>query len=939
MTLGKKKNTANGAWRRTPKAERKRLPRARTWARWLPGLLVLLATAVQGAPPPPYVISSLPDNERITIYSEYLPDPNGTLSLEAITAGDFDGRFKPASRFVERLGLSDHPWWVRIAVQNELGDQRRFALMQGPRHYFDSEFFLPDDDGYRAAGPGERFVHRTPVYLVDLPPGEPRVFYWRVNPRGSLIYSINLSTLPAALGNDPLFALYWLLFGVMLALAGYNGLVAVMRGGISHGYHAGFLLALAGLVLFSSGMLAGHSLIGDWLPQLKMGSLLLAIIGACGIGRTFVDSRLNAPLLDRLLRGLTLLALLFLLAVPWLPITGALAAAFGLGLAAAAVLVALGYQAWHREVPLGALYFFTSLLVGSPVVLGCLIMLGLVQSNVDLGLSVMITVNLAGFIQAAGLRIQHHQHLHMKMEHRRSQSVADTVDTTRRETLARMGHDVRTPLSGILGMAEILEDTPLTPNQKDCVGGIRNAGESLLKIINDVLEYSQLSDQGADINREALDANELLMGAVDLFRERAEEKQVELITHVHTNLPARMEGDPGRLRQVLTNLMGAFIRHAQPGELIIDISLEPTGRAGQVRFEFSGTALRSGTFRALRDPAARQDSSNLNLSIAEQLVDAMQGRAGERDEHGGDVAYWFVLPLPAMDAPPSGPDTDISALQGRSMLVVDDSSTVTRVIRHLALGWGMRVTACHDPREALASLRTQANINEPYDIVLLDHHMPGMNGLQLAARIHEDPVITHPTTLIMLTGVNNAPTATEARNVSIHRVLTKPVSAPRLKQALAEEMGLRRPVREHGQPETPDPALKLLVVEDHKLSQKVIRGMLSKLGLSADLAANGKEALAMAMENRYDLILMDCEMPEMDGFEATQRIREFERRQGLVAVPIVALTAHILREHRERSLASGMNAHIPKPVEMSVLREALVRFTRRDPGAADDDAN
>ncbi|HCI12050.1 MAG TPA: hybrid sensor histidine kinase/response regulator, partial [Alcanivorax sp.] len=364
---------------------------------------------------------------------------DGTLSLEAVTAGDFEGRFKPASRFVERLGLSDHPWWIRIAVQNELGDQRRFALMQGPRHYFDSEFFLPGDDGYRPAGPGERFVHRTPVYLVDLPPGEPQVFYWRVNPRGSLIYSINLSTLPAALGNDPLFALYWLLFGVMLALAVYNGLVALMRGGISHGYHAGFLLALAGLVLFSSGILAGHSLIGAWLPQLKMGSLLLAIIGACGIGRTFVDSRHNAPLLDRLLRGVTLLALLFLVAVPWLPITGALAAAFGLGLAAAALLVALGYQAWHREVPLGALYFFTSLLVGSPVVLGCLTMLGLVQSNVDLGLCVMITVNLAGFIQAAGLRIQHHQHLHVKMEHRRSQSVADTVDTTRRETLARMG--------------------------------------------------------------------------------------------------------------------------------------------------------------------------------------------------------------------------------------------------------------------------------------------------------------------------------------------------------------------------------------------------------------------------------------------------------------------------------------------------------------------
>ena len=516
---------------------------------------MLLATAAQGAPPPPYVVSSLPDNARLTIYSEYLPDPDGTLSLEAVTAGDYDGRFKPASRFVERLGLSDHAWWVRIAVQNELGHQRRFALMQGPRHYFDSAFFLPGDGGYRAAGPGERFVHRTPVYLVDLPPGEPRVFYWRVNPRGSLVYSIKLSTLPAALGNDPLFALYWLLFGVMLALAAYNGLVALMRGGLSHGYHAGFLLALAGLVLFSSGILAGHSLIGAGLPQLKMGSLMLAILCACGVGRTFVDSRHNAPLLDRL--------------VPWLPIAGALAAAFGLGLAAAALLVALGYQAWHREVPLGALYFFTSLLVGSPVVLACLTMLGLIQSNVDLGLCVMITVNLAGFIQAAGLRIQHHQHLHMKMERRRSQSVAETVDTTRRETLARMGHDVRTPLSGILGMAEILEDTPLTPNQKDCVGGIRNAGESLLKIINDVLEYSQLSDQGADINREALDANELLMGAVDLFRERAEEKQVLRIQRhgvAARYLPgaARPRRPPGQQQPQPVDRRAAGGRHAGP---------------------------------------------------------------------------------------------------------------------------------------------------------------------------------------------------------------------------------------------------------------------------------------------------------------------------------------------------------------------------------------
>jgi CheY-like chemotaxis protein len=895
-------------------------------------MLWLLASTAQASAPPPFVISSTPANARVTIYSEYLPDPGGDLGVEDLASGRYDTAFQPASRFVERLGLSDHPWWVRISIQNEMVEQSRFALILGTRLYHDSLFYRPTKSGYRLSSEVEQYLHRTPVQLIDLPVGQPQVFYWRVNAHGGLVYSMRLSTLPVAMGNDPAFALYWLLLGVMLTLALYNTLVSVLRaGGPSHAFHAAFLVSLAALIVISSGYLAGSDFWGPLLPQLKIITLMLAMASACGVGRTFINGRQYAPLLDRGLLVLMVIGPAYIPIAPWLPLTLAMSLSYGFALVAAAALILLGYQAWHKEAPLGTLYFFSSLLVGSPVAVGSLSMIGLLQNDLDLALCLLIAVNIAGVIQALGLRLQRQRQMRLRTEQRRSQTVAETADTTRRETLARMGHDVRTPLSGILGMSEILEDTPLTPNQKECVNGIRNAGESLLKIINDVLEHSQLSTQGADINREALNANQVLMDAVDLFRERAEEKQVELITHVHTNLPERMEGDPGRLRQVLTNLIGAFLRHAQPGELVIDISLEPTGRAGQVRFEFSGCALRAGSLRTLRELSTRQDSSGLNLAIAEQLIEAMSGRIGYRDEHGSDPLYWFVLPLPAVDAPQPRPDTNAAALQGRSMLVVDDSSTVTRVIRHLALNWGMRVTACHDPREALASLRTQANINEPYDVVLLDQHMPGMNGLQLAARIHEDTVITHPAILIMLAGVNNAPTAISARHVGIQRVLTKPVSAPHLKQVLAEELGLQRPRFALPHPQAPDPDLRLLVVEDHKLSQKVIRGMLTKLGLNADLAANGREALEMATNQPYDLVLMDCEMPEMDGFEATRRIRQYERDHNLAPVPIVALTAHILREHRERSLASGMNAHIPKPVEMNTLREVLVRFTRKPP--------
>ena len=212
--------------------------------------------------------------------------------------------------------------------------------------------------------------------------------------------------------------------------------------------------------------------------------------------------------------------------------------------------------------------------------------------------------------------------------------------------------------------------------------------------------------------------------------------------------------------------------------------------------------------------------------------------------------------------------------------------------------------------------------------------MPGISGMQLAARIHEDPVITHPLVLVMLTGVQDAPTATNARNVGIHKVLSKPVSGPRLKQALSEAMGMITPrADDDADGIMPDPTLRILVAEDHLLSQKVIRGMLGKLNIEPDIVSNGAEAVEAVRTHDYDLVLMDCEMPQMDGFEATRRIRDWERLKSRRPLPIIALTAHILREHKERSMASGMNAHVAKPVELGALAEVIVRFTRPASGA------
>ncbi|MEE3319665.1 MAG: response regulator [Pseudomonadota bacterium] len=901
------------------------------------GLLMMVLLCLSGTaravsePPPPFIIHTLPADARVTVYSEYLRDEDGTLSVQQVSRKPIADQFQPATRFVERLGIQQNPWWVRLSIKNEYREQQTYSLQL--RGNPNATLFVPTGNGnrYLPAAPDTRIPGREASFRVHLPVGEEQLFYLKLQPRGYLTYGLSLSTLNDHLINQQRQDdLYMLLTGALLVLILYNLIAAIMRGGGTYWYHAGFLTSITLISLLLADFLPHHLTDGNQLqPRLLFPLMLVAMGAAAAMTRSYFRLQQHPDWMNYTSRVLMLLPLAGIPLTQMLPITVAAYMCFCLVSASAMVLIAMGYTTWHREQSGGGLFFITTLFVCLPAMVLGLAYLGLLQTGAELPQWLMAATVLEAVTLGIGLRIRYTHQTQLRIEKHRSKAIADTVDSTRRETLSRIGHDIRTPLSGILGMSEILSDTPLTPNQRECVSAIQNAGDNLLRIINDVLEHSQLSDS-TDVNQASLNVHDLLMEAIDLFKERAEEKQIELITHVHTNVPARVLGDASRLRQVLTNLTGALIRHGTPGELIIDVSLEPTGQADRVRFGFSGSTLSDEAIKRLQDSQRQNQSSHLSLVIAEQLVEALHGRMGNLQDQRG-THYWFVVPLPPdQSAPHSSAKIDLNCLEGRSLLVVDDSSTVTRVLRHHALSWGMRVTACHDPKEALASLRTQANINEPYDVVVLDQQMPGMDGMQLAARIHEDPVILHPTVLVMLTGIQQAPSATQARNVGIHRVLSKPVSAPRLRQALAEELGNEV----HSKPDTeesrPSPDLRILVAEDHYLSQKVIRGMLGKLGLKADIASDGQEALALAEKQHYDLILMDCEMPEMDGFEATRRIRQHEQRHALPSTPIVALTAHILKEHKDRSFAAGMNAHLPKPVELNTLRETVLRFTRSD---------
>lgn len=513
-------------------------------------------------------------------------------------------------------------------------------------------------------------------------------------------------------------------------------------------------------------------------------------------------------------------------------------------------------------------------------------------------------------------------------------AVAEAERRARTEFLSKLSHEIRTPMNGILGMTELLEETPLSPMQLDYVRTIGTSGRTLLTVIDDFMDYTNIEAGNMSIDVTPLDLPTTIKECLDMFRTAAEEKQLELVSLIHNDVPTQVKGDPLRIRQVLANLVSNAIKFTEKGDIVITVRKDTDRSPNHVRFDVrdTGPGITKEDLRHLFEED-RQHSQGLGLAISRKLVTMMNGQMGASSEPGQGSTFWFSLPLEGLPEEPESAPFFAGQLTGLRMLVVDDNASCRLVMQQQATGWGMHVSTAVNGKQALALMRSQENLGETFDIIILDHDMPGMNGLELAARIKEDSQINPNLLVVMLSGQNIAPTATASRNAGIRRVLTKPVTGRTLKITLAEELGHLRRIA--GASRKPDPSdirelagLNVLVAEDHPLSQKVINGMLSKLEVRSTLVVNGRDALQEAKSGLYQLILMDCDMPEMDGFEATRRIRQWESMQRRPETPIIALTAHIMDEHKERSLACGMNAHLSKPVELSELRDTILRWAR-----------
>ncbi|MCP3870377.1 MAG: response regulator [Gammaproteobacteria bacterium] len=530
------------------------------------------------------------------------------------------------------------------------------------------------------------------------------------------------------------------------------------------------------------------------------------------------------------------------------------------------------------------------------------------------------------------------ENLHLK---RLREEELEETSRAKSEFMANMSHELRTPLNGVLGMMSLLRDSELATDQRDYVNVAANSGRALLTLINDILDFSKIEAGKLELEAIDFDLRNLVEDSTEPLAEQAHKKGVELACLVKLDVPAVVHGDPTRLRQIVTNLASNAIKFTDEGEVVVRVRVNGShGDKVCLRFEVQDTGVGISKMARARifDSFTQADGSTtrrfggtgLGLAISRQLVERMGGEIGVDSVPGEGSTFWFTIQIEmaednALDFVP------LDDLSGVRVLIVDDNATNRLVLEYQAQNWQMQPTTAENGPKAIRLLREAVQRNQPYDLMLIDMIMPDMDGLTLSKAIGREGSISD-VRRVLLTSLTERGQAAEARDAGVHGYLSKPIRRSQLHNCIATVLGLKSVdnsamVTRHSIADNEAKIRRhqrILVVDDNEVNQVVAQGMLEKLSYNVDLVSDGQEAVDALEQNHYDLVLMDCQMPVLDGYDATRTIRASEGANR--HIPIVALTANAMAGDADKCFTAGMDDYLAKPFEYEALCEKLSKW-------------
>lgn len=879
-------------------------------------------------------------------YFEVYEDKKAQLTIEQVRSEAYTHRFSPHRQQFFQFGQSQSAIWLRAAIHNNtVLAQSPFITLLGPDinwvdAYIEQGNYLQNiQAGNQRPLKSQPANHNNLLIPLHLAPNQTAIVFLRIKSQSPLRFSSYLkSPTQTLISNNRSQWISGLLFGLFCCVAVYNLLAFFHLRDRSFLYI--FALMTCSLVYQSAwqGLFSQFSQLSFSLQsQLSDIALLLGCAFASHLNRRYYQIGIHYPKLDLYfawLSGISLFAALFTCLFPaWLPTS------LSQWLTSFVVFNIFGCSLYYLKQ--GDQFARFMLTAQSPCALAILINIALTLNIIQLEpykadwlLLSITSLTLLGVSYAFSLQ----SHLRFKEKLATIEQLArkPTNQLKQADFLGKVSHELRSPMNGILGMSELLMDTSLTPKQQDYANTIYHAGNELLNQLNQMLDISRLEQDTLQLEKVDFELPGLVEACVNMFRLTAEQRGIELISYLQPDVPAIINSDPTRLQQVLLSLLNHSFKQTNAGEILLAGTVEQNEQGYQLRTVVKDTSDGMSQFerhQLLNKKISTNELLNSNqpdiaigIIVSKELIQRMGGEFGIKSDVGMGTTFWFTLPLkPVKHTQQPHQEFDF---KGTRVLVVDDNETCRKVLTQQCLSLGMEVTSAQHGKEALALLRTKANLQAHYDLVILDQNMPVMNGLQLSAKIKEDPNISNDVLVIMLTGVSHMPSIIEARNAGVKRILTKPIAHYTLESTLKEELAKFQPQSSLiakdflSQQELPQ-NLKVLVVEDNPTSTKVIKGMLAKLNITPEAVVNGNEAVEAFKNKQYQIIFMDCEMPIMDGFEATERIRQWEQRNSLPPTPIIALSAHGIQDQKQRIAAVGMNSQLTKPLELAALHEVL----------------